>query len=82
MPPLGWTPPVAGALVGYVTNCIAIKLLFEPTDPPVDILGLFQVQGLFKSRQIEASNEFGAFLGQRALNASERRRRVRTIFLF
>jgi uncharacterized membrane protein YheB (UPF0754 family) len=67
--PRGWTLPVAGALVGYVTNWIAIKLLFEPADP-VDILGLFKIQGLFESRQIEVSNEFGAFLEQRVLNAS------------
>ena len=67
--PRGWTLPVAGALVGYVTNWIAIKLLFEPADP-VDVLGLFQVQGLFESRQIEVSNEFGGFMERRVLNAS------------
>jgi hypothetical protein len=67
--PRGWTLPIAGALVGYATNWIAIKLLFEPADP-VDILGLFKVQGLFESRQIEVSNEFGAFLEHRVLNAS------------
>jgi hypothetical protein len=67
--PRGWTLPVAGALVGYVTNWIAIKLLFEPADP-VDILGLFQVQGLFESRQREVSEEFGGFLEKRVLNAS------------
>jgi hypothetical protein len=66
--PVAWTLPVAGALVGYVTNWIAIKLLFEPADP-VDVLGLFQVQGLFESRQIEVSNEFGHFLEKRVLNA-------------
>jgi uncharacterized membrane protein YheB (UPF0754 family) len=67
--PRGWTLPVAGALVGYVTNWIAIKLLFEPADP-VDVLGLFKVQGLFESRQIEVSNEFGGFMERRVLNAS------------
>ena len=50
--PAAWTLPVAGALVGYVTNWIAIKLLFEPAEP-VDVGGLFVVQGLFESRQIE-----------------------------
>jgi uncharacterized membrane protein YheB (UPF0754 family) len=67
--PRGWTLPVAGALVGYVTNWIAIKLLFEPADP-VDVLGLFQVQGMFESRQVEVSDEFGTFLEKRVLNAS------------
>jgi len=67
--PLAWTLSAAGALVGYITNWIAIKLLFEPADP-VDIYGLFQVQGLFESRQIEVSNEFGAFMERRVLNPS------------
>jgi hypothetical protein len=31
---------------------------------------LFKVQGLFESRQVEVSNELGAFLEHRALNAS------------
>ena len=64
-----WTLPVAGALVGYVTNWIAIKLLFEPAEP-VDVFGLFEVQGLFESRQVEVSDEFGEFMARRVLNSS------------
>ncbi|GKY98687.1 hypothetical protein MPSEU_000825000 [Mayamaea pseudoterrestris] len=65
--PAMWTLPAAGALVGYVTNWIAIKLLFEPAEP-VDVLGLFEVQGLFESRQVEVSDEFGEFMARRVLN--------------
>lgn len=50
--PAMWTLPVAGALVGYVTNWIAIKLLFEPAEP-VNVGDLFVLQGLFESRQVE-----------------------------
>jgi uncharacterized membrane protein YheB (UPF0754 family) len=65
--PKPWTLPVAGALVGYITNWIAIKLLFEPADPvPV---GPFIMQGLFESRQVEVSEEFGNFLDQRVLQS-------------
>lgn len=67
--PAAWTLPVAGALVGYVTNWIAIKLLFEPADP-VNVLDLFVVQGLFESRQIEVSDEFGEFMERRVLNSA------------
>jgi len=67
--PLSWTLPVAGALVGYVTNWIAIKLLFEPAEP-VNVADLFVVQGLFESRQIEVSDEFGDFMQKRVLNSS------------
>lgn len=67
--PAAWTLPVAGALVGYVTNWIAIKLLFEPAEP-VNVLDLFVVQGLFESRQIEVSDEFGQFMERRVLHSS------------
>lgn len=65
--PKMWTLPVAGALVGYITNWIAIKLLFEPADP-VDI-GPFILQGLFESRQVEVSDEFAHFMEQRVLSS-------------
>jgi hypothetical protein len=65
--PQAWTLPLAGALVGYVTNWIAIKLLFEPADPIP--LGPFILQGLFESRQVEVSNEFGNFLNLRVLQS-------------
>jgi uncharacterized membrane protein YheB (UPF0754 family) len=57
--PAPWTLPVAGALVGYVTNWIAIKFLFEPAEPVS--VGPFVVQGLFESRQVEVSDEFAFF---------------------
>jgi len=65
--PRAWTLPVAGALVGYVTNWLAIKLLFEPADPVQ--LGPIEVQGLFEARQKEVSEEFAAFLAARVLTA-------------
>lgn len=65
--PAPWTLPVAGALVGYVTNWIAIKLLFEPAEPTK--VGPFVIQGLFESRQVEVSDEFGAFMKERVLNS-------------
>lgn len=67
MSPRMWTLPVAGSLVGYVTNWIAIKLLFEPADP-IDF-GPFVLQGLFESRQVEVSDEFGHFLETRVLSS-------------
>ena len=67
--PQPWTLPVAGALVGYVTNWIAIKLLFEPAEP-VSVCDLFEIQGLFESRQVEVSDEFGDFMAKRVLTAT------------
>mmetsp|Transcript_19319 Transcript_19319/g.29107 ORF Transcript_19319/g.29107 Transcript_19319/m.29107 type:complete len:503 (+) Transcript_19319:70-1578(+) len=66
--PATWTLPVVGALVGYVTNWIAIKCLFEPAEP-YQVGNLFVVQGLFESRQVEVSDEFGDFMHQRVLTS-------------
>lgn len=46
-----WTLPAGGAIVGYATNWIALKLIFEPVDPVH--IGPFAVQGLFLKRQNE-----------------------------
>jgi len=67
--PAPWTLPAAGALVGYVTNWIAIKLLFEPAEP-VNVGNLMVIQGLFESRQVEVSDEFGQFMNRRVLNSA------------
>lgn len=69
-PAVFWTLPVAGALVGYVTNWIAIKLIFEPAEPyELPFTGI-EIQGLFESRQVEVSDEFGDFMNQRVLNST------------
>jgi uncharacterized membrane protein YheB (UPF0754 family) len=44
-------PPIVGALVGFVTNVIAVKLLFHPKKP-VKILN-FKFQGLVPARSKE-----------------------------
>lgn len=46
-----WILPAGGALVGYLTNWLAIKLIFEPVDPVK--FGPFVLQGLFLKRQNE-----------------------------
>eukprot|EP00581_Thalassiosira_minuscula_P000001 CAMPEP_0183745648 /NCGR_PEP_ID=MMETSP0737-20130205/66353_1 /TAXON_ID=385413 /ORGANISM="Thalassiosira miniscula, Strain CCMP1093" /LENGTH=548 /DNA_ID=CAMNT_0025981325 /DNA_START=20 /DNA_END=1667 /DNA_ORIENTATION=- len=65
--PKPWTLPVAGAIVGYITNWIAIKLLFSPVEPVK--VGPIVVQGLFQSRQVEVSDEFANFMAKRVLNS-------------
>lgn len=53
--------------MGYATNWIAIKLLFDPVEPVQ--CGPIVVQGLFESRQVEVSDEFGTFMAKRVLNS-------------
>ncbi len=69
--PAAWTLPAAGALVGYVTNWIAIHMIFEPAEPVEVLGGLFEIQGMFESRQVEVSDEFGDFMQKRVLTASD-----------
>lgn len=65
--PNSWTLPLGGALVGYITNWVAIKLIFDPVEPtPV---GPFVMQGLFEKRQPEVSLEFSEFLAARVLTS-------------
>lgn len=54
--PIWWVLPFFGFLVGYATNWIAIKLVFEPRDPR-QYLGV-TFQGLFHRRQREVATEF------------------------
>lgn len=46
-------PPILGCFIGYVTNVVAIKLLFRPRKP-VNVLG-FKIQGLVPARSKELS---------------------------
>lgn len=54
-----WVLPVAGFAVGYFTNWVALKLIFEPA-APVN-LGFYTLQGLFLKRQQEAAKVIAAF---------------------
>jgi uncharacterized membrane protein YheB (UPF0754 family) len=65
--PAAWILPAAGFLVGYLTNWIAIKLVFSPREPMT--LGPMTVQGLFHKRQNEVAEAFGRTVATRVLNA-------------
>lgn len=69
--PYNWTLPVGGAVVGFVTNWIALKLVFEPVDK-IDILwGAFTIQGMFLTRQKEVSAECSKYLAENVLTSQE-----------
>lgn len=65
--PHPWSLPIGGALVGYVTNWIALKMIFEPLDPVA--IGPFVLQGLFLKRQKEVSSEFCTFISSNVLTS-------------
>ncbi len=65
--PAPWMLPAAGFGVGYLTNWIAIKLVFAPREPVR--VGPITVQGLFHKRQPEVAEAFGRIVATRVLNA-------------
>jgi len=65
--PAPWILPAAGFLVGYLTNWIAIKLVFAPREPTK--IGPLTIQGLFHKRQNEVAEAFGRTVATRVLNA-------------
>jgi uncharacterized membrane protein YheB (UPF0754 family) len=52
-----WALPVLGIFVGYITNLLAIHMIFEPVEEK-KYLGLIRFQGLFLRRQREAGDVY------------------------
>lgn len=53
--------PLVGGLIGYVTNWIAVKMIFRPLQP-VRFLG-FRIQGLISKRHKELAQSIGKAVG-------------------
>lgn len=58
--PQWWILPLAGLIVGYATNWLALKLIFEPVEEK-SVLGM-KFQGLFIKRQNEVAEEYAKML--------------------
>jgi uncharacterized membrane protein YheB (UPF0754 family) len=54
--PHWWVLPIAGTVIGYATNWLAISMIFEPIEPRR--VGRFTWQGLFLKRQNAASEVY------------------------
>ena len=55
-----WLLPIAGVVIGYVTNLVAIWMIFEPVEPR-RILGV-RFQGLFLRRQEEVADVYAGII--------------------
>ena len=65
--PADYVLPAAGFVVGYATNWVALKLIFEPQYPRK--IGPFILHGLFHKRQLEVTREFSKLTAGKVLNA-------------
>ncbi len=65
--PAGWVLPAAGFLVGYITNWLAMNLIYEPREPVQ--IGPWQFQGVFIKRQREVASQFADVIADKVLTA-------------
>jgi uncharacterized membrane protein YheB (UPF0754 family) len=63
------TLPVGGVIVGYLTNWLALKMIFEPEEPR-SWMGL-KVQGLFIKRQKEVSEAYSKIVAEKVITVPQ-----------
>ena len=71
--------PVVGAFIGWITNLIAIKMLFHPRKP-IRILG-FTIQGVFPMRQVALAAKVGEVVAEELITHDELRTRMNQVGL-
>lgn len=64
--PQWWILPVFGFLNGYITDWVAIRLVFEPQKPKK--IGPFTFQGVFHKRQAEVATGFSTLVAGKVLS--------------
>lgn len=60
-----WQLPVGGLIVGWLTNILALRMIFSPTHP-IHFLGL-EIQGLFIKRQDEVSRGYAKLVSENVM---------------
>lgn len=64
-----WIMPLFGGLTGWLSDWLALKMVFRPKEP-ASYLGLFTWQGLFIKRRQQVASEYGRLMAQRVLTPS------------
>jgi len=64
-----YTLPFIGALIGWLTNYIAIKMLFHPKNE-IKIF-FFSLQGIFPKRQLDFARKLGQVVSTELVSAQE-----------
>jgi uncharacterized membrane protein YheB (UPF0754 family) len=63
-----WVLPIAGVLIGYSTNLVGIRMIFEPVRP--HRVGPFELQGLFLRRQPEVAGVYADVIADEIVTMS------------
>ena len=61
-----WLLPIGGVLIGYITNLLAIAMIFQPTEERK--VGPFHFQGLFIRRQDEVADVYAGIIADDVVN--------------
>ena len=61
--------PVISGFIGWITNWVAIKMLFHPRNP-INVLGI-KVQGIFPKRQQQFAEKLGRLVSNELLSFSD-----------
>ena len=61
--------PVISGFIGWITNLVAIKMLFHPREP-LRVFG-FEMQGIFPKRQQQFAQKLGKLVSEELLSFSE-----------
>jgi uncharacterized membrane protein YheB (UPF0754 family) len=64
--PYWWVLPVGGVIIGWVTNWVALWMIFEPVEPRR--IGPLKLHGLFIRRQPEVSEVYGELIAEDIVN--------------
>lgn len=67
--PVAWLLPVGGFVVGFITNWLALNLIFRPLNPRY-FLG-FCIQGLFLKRQEEVSKVWSRLIAEELITVEK-----------
>lgn len=62
-----WIMPISGIAIGYITNWLALEMIFKPLEPKKYLF--FYYQGLFLKRQSEVSWELAEILDKRIFSS-------------
>jgi len=65
------TIPLVGALIGWITNILAIKLIFRPYQPVIIPVINYRIQGLIPKRRDELALNVGQVIGEELLSLDD-----------
>lgn len=68
--------PIISALIGWVTNYLAIKMLFHPKEPMN--LGFFKLQGIFPKRKNQLAEKLGQVVANDLLSIDKLKENIKS----